>query len=79
MGHWNYRILAEVVEDHTEYFVAEVYYNDKGDIRAWSDRDLNVLSGWDKLEDLQLTAKQVHEALERPVLRVMGDKLVPWE
>ena len=78
MSHWNYRILSEVVGDHTEYFVAEVYYNDAGETRAWSERDFNPISGWDDLEDLKGTIKQVQDALEKPVLRVMGNKLVEW-
>lgn len=73
---WNYRILSEVVGDHTEYFVAEVYYDSDGRPKAWSDReDFNALRGWDDAEDLRGTIKQVQEALAKPHLRVMGDHL----
>ena len=76
--HWNYRILSEVVGDHTEYFVSEVYYDRDGKIKMWSDREINVLSEWDNLADLEGTIGLVQKALEKPVLRVMGDHLEEW-
>lgn len=72
---WNYRILSEVVGDHTEYRVAEVYYDDDGNPKYWSLPDFNPLSGWDELEELLGTIGQVQEALSKPVLRVFGDHL----
>lgn len=77
MGHWNYRILSEVVGDITEYYVAEVYYNNNGVPTSWTDREeFNALAGWESLEDLQGTIQQIQAAAECPVLRVFGDKLV---
>lgn len=76
---WNYRILAEVVGDYTEYYVAEVYYDKDGNPKAWSDREeFNALRGWEDLEDLRGTIQQIQAALDKPVLRVMGEKLVEW-
>lgn len=74
---WNYRILSEVVGDYTEYFIAEVYYNKDGNPEMWSDREeFNALRGWDDVNDLRATIAQVQEALNHPVLRVFGDRLV---
>lgn len=78
MNHWNYRILAEVVRDHTEYYVTEVYYRGDEPV-SWVDREgINVLGGWDDLDDLKGTIRQVQEAVTKPVLRVMGDRLEEW-
>lgn len=67
-SYWNYRI----VEKTGLFFVAEVYYNDNG-IEAWSHIDgdwaLNILAGWDDLEDLKGAAEQVIHAFHLPVLR----------
>ena len=32
MGHWNYRICKETIQDETSFTVREVYYNKKGEI-----------------------------------------------
>lgn len=77
MGHWNYRILSEVVGDYTEYYVAEVYYRDDDSIRAWTDREeFNALRGWDSESELRGTIELIQRAATLPVLRVFGDKLV---
>lgn len=62
---WNYRILAEVVGDHTDYYIAEAYYDSEGRPRNWTDRDFNPTAGWDDLEDLRGTIRQVQEAMEK--------------
>jgi hypothetical protein len=62
--------------DRTEYFVAEVYYDDRGRPYSWTDREeFNALAGWDDVEDLRETIVHIQEALQQPVLRVSDDQL----
>lgn len=77
MSHWNYRILSEVVGDYTEYYVAEVHYDNDGNPKNWTHREgFNALRGWDHLEDLLSTIQLVQEAASKPVMRVFDNKLV---
>lgn len=62
---WNYRI----VKKDNLFHITEVYYDSNGNIEAWVDPgDMNVLSGWEDLADLEGTAKYALEAFQRPVL-----------
>ncbi|MBO0676760.1 hypothetical protein JRC04_04710 [Mycolicibacterium sp. S2-37] len=73
MSHWNYRVLQSF--DRTEYFIAEVYYNDDGNM-GWADVSDSLLK-WETLEDLQGTVALIQEAFNRPLLKVgEGDNLI---
>ncbi|QRY51706.1 hypothetical protein [Mycolicibacterium septicum] len=74
---WNYRVVVEDLGEHgTAYSIREVYYDDDGKPRAWSGQDFNPVSMWEELDDLKGTVKLLQGALDKPVLTVVGEKLV---
>ncbi|MBX0320280.1 hypothetical protein [Shouchella clausii] len=77
---WNYRVvkekkLTETEQEYEDFRVVEVYYNDIGEIEAWSDCPDIILKDWDDYEDLKETAKAVVHAFSEPVLIVNGVNL----
>jgi hypothetical protein len=70
--YWNYRVVQ--LFDQREYFIAEVYYDDNGDI-SWCVPDDTLK--WEDYDDLKGTVESVQKAFDRPTRRVAeGDKLV---
>ena len=73
MSHWNYRVVQSF--DQTEYFIAEVYYDDAGNI-GWVDNRENRLT-WDTYDDLKGTVELIRKAFDKPLMRVVeGDHLI---
>lgn len=66
MSHWNYRVLQSY--DRTEFFIAEVYYDDEGRM-GWADVRGSALT-WDDYDDLKYTVEKITEAFNRPLLLV---------
>ena len=76
MSHWNYRVLQSF--DQTEYFIAEVYFDDEGKT-GWVDNREGQLK-WDDYDDLKGTVELLLKAFDRPVMRVVeGDNLIEIE
>lgn len=62
---WNHR----VVKKNGVFHITEVFYKKSGKICGWVDpADINVMHGWEDLEDLKGTAELVLKAFEKPVL-----------
>lgn len=76
---WNFRILAEDAYGTTVFRVAEVYYDAEGKPRSWSQSDFNPLAEWDELSEIRGTIELIQGAREKPVLQVVGGKLVEME
>lgn len=76
---WNYRIVTETVNSVNLYWIAEVYYDKNGNPDSCSGREFNVLSDWDDIDDLIGTVEKTHEALNKPVLRVVNNRLTTME
>jgi hypothetical protein len=73
VSHWNYRVVQSF--DQTEYFTAEVYYDEEGSLR-WVDDSGDCLR-WDDYDDLKGSAELIRKAFDKPLLRVVeGDRLV---
>lgn len=82
--HWNYRVVESL--DHTEHFIAEVFYNLDGDDLAWApcgeealryENDETENSSYSALKN---TLQAMLTAFDKPTLRVTeNDKLVETE
>lgn len=78
---WNYRIIREL-DDSTSskkektyfYKIAEVYYDDEGNIDGWCSSE-GALE-WCELESLIETIKLLQGVIDKPVLEVNGDTLI---
>ena len=68
MRHWNHRILF----DGTQYWVGEVYYDDRGWPHGFTGPQSCPLSGWETLDELVKTIRYVQEAITKPVVDI-GD------
>lgn len=75
---WNYRVIMFRDNLNKPYFeVSEVYYDEKGDIRGWTESH-HLLIG-DTPDELKETYEYMASAFEQPVLKRVGDKLVEVE
>lgn len=69
---WNYRVLKKKLsEDEDTFDVCEVYYDEHDKATSWA-WGKNVLSG-ESLEELQETLVRIQEAIQKPVLEIVGD------
>lgn len=64
IGGWNYR----VGEKNGLFSIIEVYYNDKGQPKAYAER--NPTANWEDYEDLKGTIDLIKQAFKRPVLDI---------
>jgi hypothetical protein len=69
--HWNYRIVKE----NGDYEVREVYYTKDDEITSWTTSSKSTLS-WDNYKELHGTYKLIGSAFKKPILEVVGNKLV---
>ena len=74
---WDYRVIFTPYEegsDEGEYTIREVYYNDEGEITAWSDEAAQFVGYdfWDFAEDFD----HIAEAFDKPVLVLIDEELV---
>jgi hypothetical protein len=63
MMHWDYRVFLE----DDGYIIRTVYYDDKGEITACSEKSVEPFG--ESLEDLQEEVDLLQEALRKKVLR----------
>ena len=69
---WNYRILAEHFEgaaflpDETQFYIAEVFYDDQGEARGYSDNGAILVGS--NLKDLKVGFRMMATALQKPIL-----------
>jgi hypothetical protein len=71
MSHWNYRVIHRKVSavngyDEDTYSIHEVYYNDNGDIYAFSQEPVQAWS--DTVVGLKWVLEKFQEAYNKPVL-----------
>ena len=76
---WNYRIFEVhskglFGEDRKHYEIREAYYDNKGKIEAWAADPISPLG--DDFDDLKEDMRFMFEAFKKPVLKVVGDKIV---
>jgi len=76
MGRWNYRIVKERFDDHFEYRVAEIYYDQHGTPILRSAEDYNPLSHCEDADEVRGTIEKIQAAARKPVLMVVGAKMV---
>lgn len=67
---WNFR----VIKNGDMYEIAEVFYDDDGNVEGWADS--SGLLSWEKYEDLKGTVEYLQYAFHKPILVVDGDNLV---
>jgi len=67
---WNYRLVEDKRDSKNPYiFVAEIYYNDKGEFNGYGyERGVPLLS--EDKEQLQAQYKLVGEAFSQPVIPI---------
>lgn len=78
MQHWNYRVVRTVEvhdDEYPVYKVVEVYYDQDGNPRAWSDRTDHMVAyvataEGDPVKRLRWVASRLFVALWKPVLVV---------
>jgi hypothetical protein len=70
--HWNYRIVKE----NGNYEVREVYYTKDNEATSWTVSATIILSWDNNYEELHGTYKLIGSAFEKPILEVVGNKLV---
>ena len=68
MSQWNYRVVRSF--DETEFFIAEVYY-DEGKL-SWVDDSRDCLR-WDRYDDLKRTVDLIQHAFDKPLLALSED------
>lgn len=67
---WNYRIVKKS-EDH--YTIIEVYYDENGKIKGWS--DCNALT-WNNPADLIGTIQMLQTVIGKPILEEINGELI---
>ena len=65
MGHWNHRIMRHN-DDPTWYGLHEVYYNDAGQVVAWTDSPVTVTG--ESVDDLCGLVEFMQNDKTRPLL-----------
>ena len=69
---WNYRVIKRVIGGEDSYGIHEVYYNDDGTIRAWSENP--IIPTGETPEELKKDFLIQRHALDNPILNY--DELV---
>ena len=73
--YWDYRVLIlDNNKGDNRFEICEVYYDENNKPEAWVEDD-NVLIG-ESLADLKETYEYIQNAFKKPVLKVVGEKLV---
>lgn len=65
---WNYRVIAD---EHNMLYIHRVYYDDNGDIKAWSESPSYACG-----EDLEILSKDfewMSEAFKKPILKQISE------
>ncbi len=65
MSHWNYRVVKERYNDEDWYTIREVYYDDDGKIRGYTDE---IAPGGETVEVLRATLKLMRSCTDKPIL-----------
>jgi hypothetical protein len=67
MGHWNHRVVKKVFESGEEqYSVREVFYNDNGDICAYTEDPIDLAC--ESLDGLREYIQWCLNCLDKPIL-----------
>ena len=69
---WNYRIIKK--DDCL--FIAEVYYNDAGEVHGYTDATIQVSEEEATLENLKIELDRISNALTLPILEVKVEEEV---
>lgn len=70
---WNYRVIRTEDDGGPCYAIHEVIYGDSGNIEGWTADPVHVLS--ETARGLFWVLSVMTEALGKPVLKIVGDKL----
>lgn len=70
MGTWNLRVIEDNTKpDDKIYFVAEIFYDDDGEMYAYTcDKGVNLLG--ETYEDLKKYYEMCKEAFQHPVINI---------
>jgi len=78
MGVWNYRIIRTLQNGEAHFNIHEVYYDVEGKgEHLWTENPISV--GGETIEDLSKTLDYMKQALQRPILEIVDDKLQEWK
>lgn len=79
MGHWNYRIIYDDLEKTPFYYVAEIYYDDKGKIKNWEPMPKTTDLVAENMVELNDIYKMIAEVFIHPTLVLSELKLATSE
>lgn len=69
---WNYRVCKTSINGTVEYDIREVYYDDDGNVRAFSESSATVFSDGDSeeiaLDEIRKNIERFFGALEKDIL-----------
>jgi hypothetical protein len=54
------------MDDSIYYAIHEVYYDDDGKVKSWTEEPIRIME--ESLEDLKVTLQRLIESLDNPVL-----------
>ena len=74
---WNHRVIRTEDAGGPCYAIHEVVYGDDGDIQGWTEEPVAALS--ETFRGLFWVLSVMTEALGKPALKIVGDKLEPVE
>ena len=77
---WNYRIIGQRLpppfEDDICFGIAEVYYDDDGKVKSWTENYMRVSS--DSAGGVGDVLRMMLSACDKPTLEDVDDELVEW-
>jgi hypothetical protein len=72
---WNYRVIRKKYHEASiehYYEIHEVHYDEKGNIRAWTETPIWPMA--DSLKDLKKSLKMMLKDCNKPILEIKTDK-----
>ncbi|MET3287608.1 UNVERIFIED_CONTAM: hypothetical protein ABID98_000178 [Brevibacillus sp. OAP136] len=71
---WNYRVLKHGEGNNAYFEVSEVYYDENNEPVSWIEGKNPFVQ--DSVEDMEHVIELIKLGLSKPVLKVVGDKLI---
>ncbi len=66
MSHWNHRVIKKVVDGEEIYSIHEVYYDQDGKLRTYTEQPIGVVS--ETLKGAKWVLNRMLAALKKPIL-----------
>ena len=63
---WNYRVIKKIIGSEESFQIHEVYYNDDGTIKAWTEN--SIIPTGETLEELKKDFLMQLRGLDEPIL-----------